>query len=88
MKQRKITAILAGPLSSVAEGNAYSAREAGYANPWRAAQADPRRKRLYEARFNEACKLVVRAFTGSKRDLLNLQEALSLSRTSRNSLET
>lgn len=61
------------------EGNALSEKEPGYSNAWRKAAADPRRKRMHEARLHEASKLIVRAFTGSKRDLLNLQEAMSIS---------
>src|SRR5689334_5624764 len=32
-------------------------------------------RRVYEARMAEACRLIVRGLNGSKRDLLNLQEA-------------
>lgn len=61
------------------EGAAHSEKEPGFSNAWRRAASNPLRKKIYEARFAEACKLVVRAFTGGKRDLLNLQEAMSIS---------
>lgn len=53
--------------------NAYNDREPGYA-PVRSRQ-DPR----YQRRLYEAAQLIARAITGSKRDLLNLQEAMSIS---------
>jgi hypothetical protein len=62
-----------------AEGAAQSEREPGFANPWRAERSNPLRKKMYEARLAEAAKLIVRAFNGGKRDLLNLQEAMSIS---------
>jgi hypothetical protein len=61
-----------------AQGNAYSDREPGFSNPWRRMAADPLRKRMYEARLHEASKLIIKAFTGSRRDLYNLQEALAI----------
>lgn len=61
------------------EGNATSLGENGYGRPWQRQQSNPLRKKMYEARFAEACRMVVRAFTGSRRDLLNLQEAMSIS---------
>ena len=36
-------------------------------------------RRLYESRFHEASKLIVRAFQGSRMDLFRLQEAMSTS---------
>lgn len=63
------------------EASATSTREPGYGHPWRreAANENPMRRKIYESRFAQACRLVERAFTGSKRDLLNLQEAMSIS---------
>ena len=45
---------------------------------WRQ-QASGRRRVTYERRLFEASKLILRGLTGSKRDRLNLQEALSIS---------
>ena len=64
------------------EGSAHSTQEAGYGHPWRREYGDgvnPLRKLQYQRRLHEASKLIVRAFNGSKRDLLNLQEAMSIS---------
>jgi Mu-like prophage major head subunit gpT len=60
--------------------NAYSDREPGYASvSQRAAQIQGARRRIYEARLAEAARIIKRGFSGSKRDLLNLQEAMSIS---------
>jgi hypothetical protein len=61
------------------EGVANSAREAGFTNAWRAHQANPTLSRRYQQRLHEASKLIVKAFTGTRRDLFNLQEAMSIS---------
>ncbi len=63
------------------QGAINSTREAGFAHPWRreyAEDVNPMRKRWYQNRLHEASKLIVRAFTGSRRDLLNFQEALAI----------
>lgn len=59
-----------GPMSSFAER--------GMGSPWRR-QREGLRKKMYESRLAQACKLIERAFKGGKRDLLNLQEAMSIS---------
>jgi hypothetical protein len=58
-----------------------SDREPGYgrvSNYTRAVVAQ-RGRRYYESRMAEAASIIFRGFNGSKRDLLNLQEAMSIS---------
>jgi hypothetical protein len=45
----------------------------------RAAALEGARRRMYEAQISSVARLTQRAFTGSKRDLLNFQEAMSTS---------
>jgi Mu-like prophage major head subunit gpT len=55
-------------------------REPGYALVSnRAAAMESGRRRVYQQRLHEAMRLTHRALTGSKRDVLNFQEALSTS---------
>ena len=53
--------------------------EPGFGRPWTRAQVDVARRRMHEARLMEARGIIARAFTGSRRDLLNFHEALSIS---------
>jgi len=55
--------------------------EPGFANMThrvREVYSDVWRRRRYESRLSEAARLIYRGFNGSKRDLLNLQEAMSI----------
>lgn len=56
-------------------------RESGYANTSSLVRRmqEKRGRRYYEARMSEAATIIYRGFNGSKRDLLNLQEAMSIS---------
>ncbi len=61
-------------------GNAHTDREPGYGLvSGRMARAYAQHKRVYEAKIREVANLTLRAFNGSKRDLLNFQEAMSIS---------
>src|ERR1700682_4858190 len=64
-------------------GGAFSAsdREPGYGRVSNYARAvvERRGRRYSESRMAEAASIIFRGFNGSKRDLLNLQEAMSIS---------
>jgi hypothetical protein len=58
-----------------------SVNEAGFQNMThrlREVYSDTMRRRRYESRLQEAARIITRGFNGSKRDLLNLQEAMSI----------
>ena len=61
--------------------NAYRDTEPGYGRVANISGAifERRGRRYYEHRMSEAASLIYRGFRGSKRDLLNLQEAMSIS---------
>jgi hypothetical protein len=62
-------------------GQPRSVNEPGFANMThrvREIYGDTWRKRRYESRLQEAARIIYRGFNGSKRDLLNLQEAMSI----------
>ena len=74
-----------GRLSSVELGEWSGAprtvNEPGFANMThrvREVYSDTWRRRRYETRLAEAARLIHRGFNGAKRDLLNLQEAMSI----------
>lgn len=53
--------------------------EPGFGSVRRYREAALARRKWYEGKLAEASRLIVKAFTGSRRDLFNLQEALSTS---------
>ena len=61
--------------------NAYRDSEPGYGSVANISRKmfERRGRRYYEHRMSEAASLIYRGFRGSKRDLLNLQEAMSIS---------
>ena len=66
-------------LEAYTGGDPLSEREPGYGSiaSYRQRMLETNRRR-YEQRMMEMARLTVRAFTGSKRDLLNFQEAMSI----------
>src|SRR5690348_13394674 len=61
--------------------SAYDDREPGMrsAERTRARYMERWGKRVYEARLNEVMKMTLKAFRGSKRDMVNFSEAMSIS---------
>jgi hypothetical protein len=68
------------PYEQYAGQNAYTDREPGYGLvSGRLARAYAQQKRVYEAKIAEVARITLKAFNGTKRDLLNFQEAMSIS---------
>ena len=60
-------------------GNSHQDREPGMRNISQVRVSDVARQAIYKAKLHEAQKLVLKAFTGSRRDMFNFQEAMSTS---------
>lgn len=67
-------------LATYSGANAYTDKEPGYGAVGSYSQRTVQRigKRMYETRLGEAARLIYRGFTGSRRDQLNLIEAMAI----------